>query len=157
MELVYFQRAVLICECSGGVFYDISLAFGYLQPQQRHKLLKPVIPLDTRLYKEQNLHAFQGIVSLMKRMILEPEYSNDCFSQIFPQSFRCCAAAAELPQSRPTLCSIKDCSLPGPSVHWTVQTKALEWVAMPSCRGSSRSRDKPRSPALQVDSLSAEP
>ena len=140
MELAYFQRVVLICKHSGDVFYDISLAFGYLQPQQKHKLLKPVIPLDTRLYKEQNLHAFQGIVSLMKRMILEPKYSNDYFNQIFPQSFRSCAVAAQSPQSRPTLCNLKDCSLPGPSVHGILQTKVLEWVAMPSCRGSSQPR-----------------
>ena len=42
-----------------------------------------------------------------------------------------------------------DSSLPGSSVHGISQARILEWVAMPSCRGSSQ----PRSPALQVDSL----
>ena len=31
----------------------------------------------------------------------------------------------------------KDCSLPGSSVHGMLQAKILEWVTMPSSRGSS--------------------
>ena len=38
-----------------------------------------------------------------------------------------------------------------------LQTRILEWVAMPSSRGSSQPGIKPRSPTLQVDSLPAEP
>ena len=38
------------------------------------------------------------------------------------------------------------------------QARILEWVAMPSSNGSSQPRGiKPRSPALQVDSLLSEP
>ena len=33
------------------------------------------------------------------------------------------------------------CSLPGSSVHGTLQARILEWVAMPSSRGSSYPRD----------------
>ena len=33
----------------------------------------------------------------------------------------------------------------------------LEWVAMPSSKGSSQPRDQPRSPTLQTDSLLSEP
>ena len=40
-------------------------------------------------------------------------------------------------QLRPTLCDSMDCSLPGSSVHGTLQAKIPEWVAMPSSRGSS--------------------
>ena len=32
-------------------------------------------------------------------------------------------------------------SPPGSSVHWILQARVLEWVAMPSSRGSSRPRD----------------
>ena len=32
-----------------------------------------------------------------------------------------------------TLCDPMDCSLPGSSVHGTLQARVLEWVAMPSC------------------------
>ena len=43
-------------------------------------------------------------------------------------------------QTRMTLCQTMDCSLPGSSVHGILQ----EWVAMPSSRGSSLSRDQTR-------------
>ena len=34
-----------------------------------------------------------------------------------------------------------DCSPPGSSVHGILQARILEWIAMPSSRGSSRLRD----------------
>ena len=40
---------------------------------------------------------------------------------------------------------------------WTTQARILEWVAFPFSRASSQPSDQPRSPALQVDSLPAEP
>ena len=58
-------------------------------------------------------------------------------------------------QSCPTLCDPLDYS-PAVSVHGILQARILEWVAMPSSRGSSRSRIEPVSPAsptLQADSL----
>ena len=50
-----------------------------------------------------------------------------------------------------------DCSPPGSSVHGILQARILEWVAFPFSRGSSQPRIEPRSPALQADSLPAEP
>ena len=44
-------------------------------------------------------------------------------------------------QSCPTLCNPMDCSPPGSSVHGSLQERILEWVAMPSSRGFSWSRD----------------
>ena len=44
-------------------------------------------------------------------------------------------------QSYPTLCDPIDCSPPGSSVHGIFQARILEWVAMPSSRGSSQPRD----------------
>ena len=41
-----------------------------------------------------------------------------------------------------TLCNLVDCSPPGSSVHGILQGRRLEWVAMPSSRGSSQSRDQ---------------
>ena len=38
-----------------------------------------------------------------------------------------------------------------------LQAKVLEWVAMPSFRGSSQLRDRPWAPAWQADSLPSEP
>ena len=40
-------------------------------------------------------------------------------------------------QSCPTFCDPIDCSPPGSSVHGILQARILEWVAMPSSRGSS--------------------
>ena len=37
-----------------------------------------------------------------------------------------------------TLCKLMDCSLSGSSVHGIFQARILEWVAMPSFRGSSQ-------------------
>ena len=45
-------------------------------------------------------------------------------------------------QPRLTLCDAKDCSPPGSSVLGILQTRILEWVAMPSSRGSSQSKDR---------------
>ena len=43
-----------------------------------------------------------------------------------------------------TLCHGMDCIPPGFSVHGILQTRILEWVAMPSSRGSSPPRDQTR-------------
>ena len=41
-----------------------------------------------------------------------------------------------------TLSDPMDCSPPGSSVYGILQARILEWVAMPSSRGSSRPRDR---------------
>ena len=43
------------------------------------------------------------------------------------------------------------------TVHGILQASILEWGAFPFSRGSSQPGIKPRSPALQADSLPAEP
>ena len=50
-------------------------------------------------------------------------------------------------QSCPTLCDPKDLGPPGSSVQGILQARILEWVAIPN------PGIKPRSPALQADSL----
>ena len=45
-------------------------------------------------------------------------------------------------QSCPILCHPMDCSPPGSSVLGILQARTLEWVSMPSSRGSSPSRDQ---------------
>ena len=51
----------------------------------------------------------------------------------------CCA---KLFQSCPTLCDPMDCSPPGSTIHAILQARILEWVAMPSSRGSSWPREQ---------------
>ena len=61
-----------------------------------------------------------------------------CFSSatftsgVHAQSLRSCL----------TLCDPTDCSLPGSSLHGILLARIPEWVAMPSSRGSSPSRDQ---------------
>ena len=49
---------------------------------------------------------------------------------------------AQALQSCPTLCDPVDCSSPDSSVHGILQTRTLEWVAIPFSRGSSRPRNQ---------------
>ena len=61
-------------------------------------------------------------------------------------------------QSRPTLCDLMDCSLPGFSVHGILQARILEWVEpFPSPGDLPNPGIESRSPALQLNSLPAEP
>ena len=48
---------------------------------------------------------------------------------------------------------INNCSPPGSSLHGILQERILGWVAISFSRGSSQSKGKPESPALQADSL----
>ena len=58
------------------------------------------------------------------------------FSVVFHLQFSSCMRAQSR-QSCLTLCNPVDCSLTGSSVHGILQARILEWVAMPSSRGSS--------------------
>ena len=82
---------------------------------------------------------------------------------------------SEVAQSSPTLSDPMDCSLPGSSIHGIFQARVLEWGAIAFSalekyrKGSVRTKHdctspedhpdpgiKPRSPALQADSLPTE-
>ena len=54
----------------------------------------------------------------------------------------CALCCAFITQSCPTLCDPVDCSPPGSSVHGILQARILEWVAVPSSRGSSQPRNQ---------------
>ena len=60
----------------------------------------------------------------------------------FPRSTKFYPKHVKLLQSCPTLCDHMHHSLPGSSAHGIVQARILEWVAVPSSRGSSCSRIK---------------
>ena len=59
-------------------------------------------------------------------------------------------------QSYLTLCDPINHSLPGSSIHRILQTRILEWVAVPFSRGSSQPRDQSQVSHIAVDSLSTE-
>ena len=54
----------------------------------------------------------------------------------------CAFVLAQSLQWYPSLCNPVDCGPPGSSVHAIPQARVLEWVAMPSSRGSSQPRDR---------------
>ena len=54
----------------------------------------------------------------------------------------CMHVCAKSLQSCLTLCDLMDCGSPGSSVCRILQARILEWVAVPSSRGSSRPRDR---------------
>ena len=51
-------------------------------------------------------------------------------------------------QSCPILCDPMDCNPPGSSVHGILQATILEWVAMPSSRGSFWPRNQTHTPSV---------
>ena len=68
----------------------------------------------------------------------------------------CCAVLSHSVMSNS--CNPMNCSPPGSSVHGGIlQTRILEWVVMPSSRGSSQPRDWTQVSALQADPLLSEP
>ena len=64
-------------------------------------------------------------------------WSDLCWPGRLIKAFMC----AKSIQSCPTLCNHMDPSPPGSSVHGILQARILEWVAVPSSRGSSWPRD----------------
>ena len=62
------------------------------------------------------------------------------------------AMKVKVAQLSPALCNPKDYT-----VHGILQARILGWVAFPFSRALPNPGVKPRSPALQTDSLAAEP
>jgi len=63
---------------------------------------------------------------------------------MFLRFYPCCSMYRYVlvAQSCLFLCNPIDCSPPGSSVHGILQARILEWIAMPSSRGSSQPRDQ---------------
>ena len=66
----------------------------------------------------------------------------EAYTIVMKRSFREMLCACVPAQLCLTLCNPMDCSPPGPSIHGILQTRILEWVAIPFSRGSSRPRDR---------------
>ena len=75
----------------------------------------------------QEIHLAHGHISL--------RFKNPALLPWLRTALRACSASHSV-----GLCESRDCSLPGSSVHEMFQARILEWVAMPSSRGSSSPR-----------------
>ena len=91
-------------------------------------------------YSAIKRNTFESV--LMRWMNIEPIIQSEV-SQKEKDEYRVLThiRVSEVAQSCPTLCDPMDCSPLGYSVHGVLQARMLEWVAMPSSRGSSQPRD----------------
>ena len=97
------------------------------------------------------------IVYTVKMQVVDQRRATDC--EMHASWGRCSLASYDvcMPMSTPahhawvcaktlqlclTLCNPMDCSLPASSVHGILQARKLEWVTIPSSRGSSPTRDQ---------------
>ena len=83
-------------------------------------------------------------LSILCYCTLPPNFSTVCFFYSHHLHLRLSRVQKKSFQSHTTLSDPMDCSLPGSSVHWILLARILEWVAVPSCRGSSGPRDRTR-------------
>ena len=98
---------------------------------------------QTLIWKEQAQHSvfyicvyiYTYVYIYILILTLMRLLSSEC--KIFNYIWICICMYAKLLQLCPTLCNPLDCSQPVSYVHWISQAKILEWVAMPSSRGSS--------------------
>ena len=73
---------------------------------------------------------------------VKPLYTVVLVSALQQSESTICCVLCLVAQPCLTLCNPMDCSLPGSSAHGILQARILEWVAMPSSRGSSQPRDQ---------------
>ena len=116
----------------------ILLVRGLLDVSAPSRGLQNILTLVLGEYAET--HSF----ALEAQRLLEPatpsKLPRDIQDDLLNVGRKYCMCAKSL-QSWPALCDPMDCSLPGSSVLGTLQAGILEWVAMPSFRESSQSRD----------------
>ena len=97
----------------------------------------------------QNVAHFFGENLFVPTEYFKVETPNCFLSQRFLNSCVCVCVWL----SQVCVCDTMDCNLIDSSVHGILQIRILKWVAIPSYRGSSQSRDQTQSPVLQAYSL----
>ena len=102
---------------------------------------------DTHLWLPSKLPDFYlcAVATFVRETSLAPSQPLSVlpgfFWRFFFKTVHLCAVCTKLLQSCPPLCDPMDCSPPGSPVHGILQAGILEWVVMPSSRGSSGPRD----------------
>ena len=102
-----------------------------------------VIPLSLLTDEEWDLYTLNELAEELPLANCRGSSKNQPFRcGSFPKFHRSWCVYVPSLQSCLTLCDPVDCSLPGSSVHEILQARILEWVAMPSSRGSSQPRGR---------------
>ena len=83
--------------------------------------------------------AFTLYLSVAQPVISRENTEETSEGQLVPISYCVCGKSL---QSYPTLCDPIDHHPPGSSVYGILQARTLQWVSMPSSRGSSGPRDR---------------
>ena len=115
-----------------------------LDPAQRGRSLSFTQPAFTGpLFRLEETSLFSQWTDRCKFFCSTPlPYPASCREDSFWSLILLWVHAWEIAQSCPTHCSPMGCSPPGSSVHGILQARILEWVAMPSYRGSSQPGDR---------------
>ena len=106
-----------------------------LELQLQHQSFQCIFSVD---FLEDGLVWSPCSFALVITFIKIPLYPHFLISLV---SLLCCVLCF-VSQSGLTLCGSMDCSPSGSSVHGILQARILEWVTMPSSRGSSQPRDQ---------------
>ena len=90
---------------------------------------------ESDMTEQLSLH-FTGIEYFISRPFMRFNSDNFIWALV-----ELCGCVPKLLQLFIILCNTMNSSLPSSSVHVVLQTRKLEWVALPFSRGSSQSRD----------------
>ena len=123
--------ALKLVSFSCGPSYQLCVPF--LRGQWKHR--SAVRNWGLRWNKRESITQYLKIKQTTKVKIPASQFTN-YMSECIPA----CMHAKSL-QSCLTFCDPVDCSPPSSSVHGILQARILEWITMPSFRGSSRPRD----------------
>ena len=119
--------------CLSSIAYILAIENNAAMSIGEH-ILQISVPVFFRKILRSRMAVFYSPINFLRTSIL--------FSTVTPiytltNSLCVCVHAKSL-QSCPNLFDPMNCSWPGSSVHGILQERILEWVAMPSSRGSSR-------------------
>ena len=98
-----------------------------------------ILQWKKQIKKKNRWASFRGMEAITRRDSTESEWSRISYAvhQMVPYK----RVKVLIAQSCPALCDPMDCSPSGSSVHGVLQTRILEWVAVPFSRESSQSRN----------------
>ena len=122
-----------------------GLIWTFSNPQASNRFFFPVIKRQKYAFNKSINRSNQGKVHTDIHMHTVQRVESTKVFMVFSRGVCVCVCTCACRHARgqmcPTLCDAMDCSLPGSSVHGILLARILEWVSIPSSRGSSWPRD----------------